>query len=114
MSSTANPLSFIPPDAFDSHMHVIEPEVFPLSETRVYTPPPAPLSRALDVLLPQLCIVQPSIYGLDNACTLAALRKLSTDRAVAVIVVDPDAVTKEQMDEWDAAGVRGVRCAFSF
>jgi hypothetical protein len=107
-----NLLHYIPGDAFDSHMHIIDPDNYPLAPARAYTPPPALLPSALDTLAPllaQFCIVQPSIYGFDNSCTLAAVKALGKERACAVIEVDPDSVTDEQMRIWDDAGVRGVR-----
>jgi len=110
-STTRNLLDFIPRDAFDSHMHIIDPNVYPLPSVLAYTPPLATLTSALDAIAPlsQLCIVQPSFYGLDNSCTLEALKSLGKERACAVIELDPALVTEEQMRNWDQAGVRGVR-----
>jgi predicted TIM-barrel fold metal-dependent hydrolase len=52
-------------------------------------------------------IVQPSVYGFDNRCLLDALRALGgAARGVAVL---PETVTDIELQQLDAAGVRGVR-----
>jgi predicted TIM-barrel fold metal-dependent hydrolase len=55
----------------------------------------------------RVVVVQPSVYGTDNACTLDAIRRIgSTARGVAVIdAATPDAA----LDEMNRAGIRGVR-----
>jgi predicted TIM-barrel fold metal-dependent hydrolase len=54
-------------------------------------------------------IVQPSIYGNDNSCTLDALRSLGSHCASAIVQFDPDLTSPDQLKEWHALGVRGVR-----
>jgi predicted TIM-barrel fold metal-dependent hydrolase len=52
-------------------------------------------------------IVQPSVYGTDNACTLDAIRQLGPSaRGVAVI---DDNTPESTLDEMSRAGVRGMR-----
>src|SRR5438477_10141221 len=102
----------VPPNACDCHIHVIgAPSRFPFAAARVYTPPPAPLSsvwamhRALHIR--RVVVVQPSVYGTDNACLLDALAQLgAAGRGVAVIDEGtPDAA----LTDMARAGVRGVR-----
>jgi len=102
----------VPPGSCDCHVHVFgDPRRFPLSPSRTYTPEPASveelraLHRALRV--DRVVIVNPSIYGTDNSCTLDAVKQLgSSARAIAVI----DEKTPEvAMDEMERAGVRGIR-----
>jgi predicted TIM-barrel fold metal-dependent hydrolase len=106
------PVEFaLPPGACDCHVHIFDPQHFPFSAARVYTPEPgtlgelAALHRALGI--ERTVVVQPSIYGTDNACTLDALRRLGAGaRGVAVI----DAQTTEAaLDEMGRAGIRGIR-----
>jgi predicted TIM-barrel fold metal-dependent hydrolase len=52
-------------------------------------------------------IVQPSVYGADNACTLDAVRRLGA-RARAVAVIDKTTSATE-LDAMAGAGVRGIR-----
>ncbi|MEA3193067.1 MAG: 2-pyrone-4,6-dicarboxylate lactonase [Betaproteobacteria bacterium] len=93
----------------DCHVHVFGPAArFPLDAKRKYTPADATVSglrahlRSLG--LERVVIVQPSPYGTDNACTLAALAELGPmSRAVAVIGEDAD------LDALQRAGVRGAR-----
>ncbi|KAJ5596832.1 hypothetical protein N7450_003290 [Penicillium hetheringtonii] len=40
---------------------------------------------------------------------LAALAKLGPTRGRGVVVVDPNTITQEELDEWHALGVRGLR-----
>ena len=55
----------------------------------------------------RVVVVQPSVYGTDNACTLHAIKQLGVGaRGVAVI----DEQTPEAaLDEMNHAGVRGIR-----
>lgn len=102
----------MPKDAWDSHMHILDPH-YPLAPQAAYTPPRAliPAARALHGTLgiTKTVLVQPSIYGTDNACLLDALRALGPDRAAGVVAFEPGAVPSSTLREWHALGVRGVR-----
>jgi predicted TIM-barrel fold metal-dependent hydrolase len=82
------------PGACDCHVHVIGPKLrFPLANRRSYTPMDAPLD-ALESMMARLglarcVIIQPSIYGTDNDCTLDAVDRLG-GRAKAVAVIEPE------------------------
>lgn len=106
------PFDRIPKGAWDSHMHVLDPD-YPLSPHAAYTPPRAslPAAQALQATLniSKTVLVQPSIYGTDNACLLDALRALGPDRAAGVVAFEPGAVPGSTLREWHALGVRGVR-----
>jgi predicted TIM-barrel fold metal-dependent hydrolase len=102
----------VPAHACNSHVHVIgDMAQFPMIASRRYTPALATtamlagMHRALGI--DRAVVVQPSVYGADNACLLAALRELgSKARGIAVVSQDAsDAV----LDELDAAGVVGLR-----
>jgi predicted TIM-barrel fold metal-dependent hydrolase len=102
----------VPPGATDCHAHVIGPfRLFELQEDRSYTPPEAPLAayRALlDTLgLERGVVVQPSVFGTDNACTLDALAK-HRNRLRGIAVVDPT-VSDETLERMDGNGIRGIR-----
>src|SRR5215813_835128 len=64
----------IPPGACDCHVHVFDPAHFPYVAKRVYTPPSASVDELLDLQkalrMDRVVVVQPSVYGADNACTL--------------------------------------------
>ena len=101
----------LPRDACDCHVHIFDPVRFPYAANRVYTPPPALLEdlRELHTALrmDRVVIVQPSVYGADNSCTLDAVRKLGAS-ARGVAVIDKD-TSRTEIDEMAALGVRGIR-----
>ena len=100
----------VPKGACDCHTHIFDPH-FPFATTRTYTPEPAtvPEMRELHRKLhtERVVIVQPSVFGTDNSCTLDAMKQLGKNaRGVAVI---DEKTTKTALDEMDRAGIRGVR-----
>jgi predicted TIM-barrel fold metal-dependent hydrolase len=101
----------IPSDACDCHVHVFDPVRFPYVAKRVYTPPEALIEDLLELQktlrMDRVVIVQPSVYGTDNSCTLNAVRKLGT-RARGVVVIDKD-TSQTEINEMAAAGVCGIR-----
>ena len=102
----------IPPGACDCHVHVFgDPKKYPFIAGRAYTPETASvveLRRLLSSLrLQRVVIVQPSVYGTDNSCTLDGMRELGS-RARGVAVID-DSITDTQLDAMGKAGIRGIR-----
>jgi predicted TIM-barrel fold metal-dependent hydrolase len=102
----------VPAGACDCHVHIFgDPQRYPFFAGRVYTPEPATVAELQtlhDALhLDRVVVVQPSVYGTDNRCTLDAVRQ-SGNRARGVAVIDantPDAA----LDEMARAGIRGIR-----
>ncbi|MSR81710.1 MAG: hydrolase [Candidatus Latescibacteria bacterium] len=102
----------VPRGACDCHTHIFgEAQRFPFAPERSYTPEPASIAemgtlhRALHTS--RVVIVQPSVYGTDNACTLDAIRQLGASaRGIAVI---DDKTPETALDEMNRAGIRGVR-----
>jgi predicted TIM-barrel fold metal-dependent hydrolase len=106
----------VPPGGCDCHVHVFgDPARYPFWAGRSYTPEPATveeLGRLLQALhLDRVVIVQPSVYGTDNSCTLDSIRGLGK-RARGVVVID-DKTTEASLDEMHRAGARGIRLNFS-
>ena len=102
----------VPSGACDCHVHIFGPDArFPLSPKRLYTPGPASIEDLLAMHqalhIDRVVVVHPSAYGLDNSCTIDAVRKLG-DRARCVAVID-EATTDAMLADMHAAGVRGVR-----
>jgi predicted TIM-barrel fold metal-dependent hydrolase len=112
-SQPATKVNFdVPAGACDCHVHVFgDPQRYPFFSGRVYTPETASVAelRTLHAALhlDRVVVVQPSVYGTDNTCTLDAIRELgSRARGVAVI----DASTPEAaLDEMGRKGIRGIR-----
>jgi predicted TIM-barrel fold metal-dependent hydrolase len=112
-SQPATKVNFeMPAGACDCHVHIFgDPQRYPFFSGRGYTPETATVSelRALHQALhiDRVVVVQPSVYGTENSCTLDAIRELGT-RARGVAVIDaktPDAA----LDEMARGGIRGIR-----
>ena len=99
-----------PPGTCDCHFHIFGPN-YPFVAERSFTPPEAPVEAYEHVMatlgIERCVIVQPSVYGTDNACTLDAMARLGP-RCRGVAVID-ETVSAEQLERMHAAGVRGVR-----
>jgi len=102
----------LPALACDCHAHILGPAArFAYSPQRIYTPPDCllPDYRAMLAAIgaERAVLVQPSVYGTDNAVLLEALREGGAAfRGVAVV---GDAPGEAQLESLHAAGVRGVR-----
>lgn len=112
LDTVERPAFAVPGDACDAHMHVFGPEDrYPHVAHPHYTLPPGELGhyrRLLERLsLARFVIVQPSFYGTDNRCLLDALAAAGS-AARGVVMID-DEVTDDELDRFDALGVRGIR-----
>ena len=102
----------LPGGAWDSHAHVFGPyAAYPLADDRSYTPPEQPVDRYLRHLdglgFAHGVLVTASATGTDNRSVIDALLH-APGRLRGVIVPAADS-SDEQLDQWTAAGVRGVR-----
>lgn len=102
----------MPANACDTHAHVMGPAArYDYSPARVYTPPdclPDQYRHLLDTLgVERAVLIQPSVYGSDNAAMLDAM-KADPQRLRGVAVVDP-AISDRELKALDAAGIRGLR-----
>ncbi|KAM0418745.1 hypothetical protein ACHAPT_012343 [Fusarium lateritium] len=98
--------------AGDSHIHVIDPERFPMDPDRDYTPKSATSANAAEFQksrgIKHAVVVLPSVYGTNNSVLLDALKTFKGQyRGVAVI--DPDQIGQDELDMMHEAGVRGLR-----
>ena len=103
----------LPPLSCDTHAHICGPlALYLYSAARIYTPPDALLPAYRQLLgtlgVERAVLVQPSIYGSDNA---ALLNALATDpqRLRGVAVIDAD-TPQAELERMHGLGVRGVRC----
>lgn len=100
----------VPFGACDCHVHAYD-DAYPLAPTATFKPPHAPMADYAKVQaalgLTRVVVVQPTGYGFDNRCTLAAVASMP-GRARAVAIVPPS-VTQSTLRDLHAAGVRGVR-----
>lgn len=103
----------LPRQSWDCHMHVVEPQRYPVSADAIYHPARHTLREALafesTLGIENIVLVQPSIYGIDNSCLLDALKEVGPSRGRGVVVVDPTNTSPRTLKEWHTLGVRGVR-----
>lgn len=102
----------LPPGSTDCHTHAFgDPTRFPFAPGRSYTPGRADADQLRAFLhghgLARVVVVQPSIYGTDNRCTLDAVQGMAGN-ARAVVVVDPG-IDDATLAGMHRAGARGVR-----
>jgi predicted TIM-barrel fold metal-dependent hydrolase len=112
------PVAFaIPAGACDAHVHVIgEPDRFPLSSGREYTPPAATaddLRKQMEFLkIDRVVIVTPEVSGTNNSATLAAIEHIGQDRARGVAWIDKG-TPSEMLGSMRSRGIVGMRLSFS-
>ena len=113
----------LPSDSWDTHVHVFSPLTHAYSSSRAYTPRASLFKQYLGFNLSltscpngkrNLVLVQPSPYGQDNSLILSLLQahheqKLFNGTFRAIIVLDAESTTREELKEMDRLGVRGVR-----
>jgi D-galactarolactone isomerase len=102
-----------PPGTWDTHMHVYEPG-YAIAPTATSKPHDAPTSEYLKVRknlnIAHTVVVQPSAYGKDNSCTLAAMAMMGPDsRGIAVA---DEGVTDAELQRLHDGGIRGLRFFF--
>lgn len=101
----------IPENACDCQHHIYDPVRFAYMPEDTRNQPPATvdvyrmLQRKLG--LTRNVIVQPSVYGTDNRCTLDALKQMGKN-ARAIVVID-DMLSEKELSDMNDLGVRGVR-----
>lgn len=99
----------------DTHVHIIGSQLdYPMVKDRRYTPGFAPVNSLLAHLqtqgLERAVIIQPSIYGFDNRCTLDALQAMRViDIDARGVLVLPQNTTTSELQIFDAQGARGIR-----
>lgn len=97
----------------DCHVHVVGPSVaFPQAEGRAYTAGLATLEQLRAAADPagvgRYVLVQPSFYGADNSFLLQSLDSLK-ECGRGVVVLEPDAMSTRQLEQFERHGVCGVR-----
>jgi predicted TIM-barrel fold metal-dependent hydrolase len=108
----SSPNFAVPKDACDCHVHVFGPvSRFPYAASRSYTPADASVEELeqlqSNLHLGRVVLVQPSVYGTDNAAHVDAARRLGV-KARIVAVID-DKISDGALEELHRAGTRGIR-----
>ncbi|MEE1865870.1 amidohydrolase family protein [Pseudomonas auratipiscis] len=106
------PAISIPSGACDCHVHVFGPtERFPYCASRAYTPAPALVEDLMEhqriLGLDRVVVVQASVYGSDNRCTLDAIARIGSGaRGVAVI---DEQTSLAELETLARSGISGIR-----
>src|ERR1700690_437393 len=109
----STPVNFnVPHGACDCHTHIFgDPQKYPFATPRVYTPETASvdemrsLHRALHT--PRVVIVQPTVYGADDRCTIDAVKQQAPyARGILALA---DGTSDSDLDEMHRGGIRGIR-----
>ncbi|KAF2103186.1 amidohydrolase 2 [Rhizodiscina lignyota] len=102
----------LPPGSWDSHVHVVDEERYPFDPDYLYRPKKADLNDLLrfesTLGIDHVCIINISTYGNDNRITIEAMNDLK-GKGRAVVLLDPEKITEEELDALHSAGVRGAR-----
>jgi D-galactarolactone isomerase len=99
-----------PPGTCDTHMHIYDKR-YPLAPTAkiVHGDALVPEYEAVRQRLgiERTVVVQPTAYGIDNRCTLAAMAALGPgSRGIAVV---NEGVSDAELDRLTQLGIRGIR-----
>lgn len=98
----------IPDGACDSHIHIYTPgyeysgEFIERADVGDYQKLQARLGISSAV------VVNPRIYGLNNDCTIEAIKKLGIDKTRGVAVIDSN-ISDKELERLHLGGIRGVR-----
>jgi predicted TIM-barrel fold metal-dependent hydrolase len=105
--------------ACDAHFHIFGPaDKYPHVTTDLrYRPPHAPLvdylAAARRLGFERFVFVQPSAYGLDNACMLDAMAEVDPATRRGIVHLDETNARDADLARWHDLGVRGVRINIS-
>lgn len=105
----------VPPGTCDTHFHIFgPPEVFPYVETRLYTPPAAPIEHYLSMTkrvgIERGVFVAPAVHGFENEVMHDALER-AEGRLLGMIRAN-DNLSEADHRALHARGVRGIRFNF--
>jgi len=113
------PAYVAPRNACDAHFHIFGPaDKYPYDTADLrYQPPNAPLAMYLAIArrlgFERFVFVQPSAYGLDNACMLDAMARLDPAVRRGIVHLDETNASDTDLAHWHEFGVRGVRINIS-
>jgi 2-pyrone-4,6-dicarboxylate lactonase len=108
-----------PRHACDAHFHIFGAAgKYPHVATDLrYRPPHAPLVEYLAIArrlgFDRFVFVQPSAYGLDNACMLDAMAEVDRTTRRGIVHLDETNARDADLARWHDLGVRGVRINIS-
>lgn len=105
----------LPHGAWDSHVHVVDEDRFPLDPNHPYRPAKATVHDLQafheSLGISRCCLVAVSVYGTDSRSIINALKVLNESNSPhrAVVSINVAFVSDKELSELHDAGVRGVR-----
>ncbi|KAF8858369.1 hypothetical protein BDZ45DRAFT_726015 [Acephala macrosclerotiorum] len=117
-SATSQESWRLPPGSWDTHVHVFDPQTYPYSPKRAYSPREASFQQLVSFgkslsagnSTPNMVLVLPSPYGNLNESILDLLRKQEGGGKLrGIVVLEKEQMEKDNLLEMDRLGVRGVR-----
>ncbi|EWZ30763.1 hypothetical protein FOZG_15198 [Fusarium oxysporum Fo47] len=103
----------MPPGAWDSHLHIMDPVRYPPVETIPYKPTVHNLwENAIfenSIGCDHVFFVQTATHGYDMTLMLDSMRAVGNERALGLALFDPNTTSHEHIRRWDSEGVRAVR-----
>lgn len=103
----------VPRNAWDTHLHIFNPELFPYWSERTYTPAPSSVETYPfnETFVQNLVVVHATVQGPDPA---ALVHTLTTEQRPGLnlrglAVLNTTNVTDSELDQLEAVGVRGIR-----
>ena len=111
VKSVRKPAYVAPPGSCDTHVHFYDSS-YPEAASATKTTPPNVTVADYQMLRNRLgtervVVVQPTTYGLDNRCQIAAVEALGSDSRLVVVVNSQ--VTDGELARLDKLGTRGAR-----
>lgn len=106
------PVLEAPPGACDCHIHIYD-AVTPIAPTATAKAPSWATADAYRAVQSRIgteraVVVQPTAYGTDNRCTVAAIADLGIDKTRGIAVVDRS-VSAGELEHLHGGGIRGAR-----
>lgn len=112
MKASASIDTSLPTGAWDSHVHVVDEDRFPLHPSHPYRPRKATISDLQEFLrkhgIDHACLVAMSVYSIDNRAIIDGLSYLK-GKGRAVACIDPDSISEDELWALHEAGVRAIR-----
>ena len=111
-----NMADLVPPGAWDTHIHVFDPDQFPYSSDRSYTPKSAQLSEYpwKSTGCNNIVVVHASVQGSSPDALVDTLSKQGSrafegHQLRGLATVNPQAMDDDELNRLHTAGVRGAR-----
>ncbi|KAH7381366.1 hypothetical protein DE146DRAFT_283989 [Phaeosphaeria sp. MPI-PUGE-AT-0046c] len=112
MGSSMETTCELPEGSWDSHVHVVDEDVFPLHPKHPYRPRKADLNDLLrfesSLGITHVCLVAISPYHTDNSSIIDALIRMK-GKGRAVVCIDPETISGGELRRLHRLGARAAR-----